>query len=89
MAQKNLNARICQKIDTASRWSALNPILKNGEIGVESDTNLVKIGDGSTNWTGLTYINQFGRVNNLSVAKTASDISYLQGCEAQFIIDVT
>lgn len=89
MAQKNINARICQKIDTASRWSALNPVLKNGEIGVESDTKLVKIGNGTTGWNSLSYINQFGKVNNLSVAKTASDITYLQGCEAQFIIDVT
>ena len=40
---------------TASAWTAANPILADGEIGVESDTDLFKIGDGLTAWVSLGY----------------------------------
>jgi len=40
---------------TASAWTAANPILADGEIGIESDTDLFKIGDGFTAWTSLGY----------------------------------
>lgn len=40
---------------TASAWTAANPILADGELGVESDTDLFKIGDGLTAWNGLAY----------------------------------
>ena len=89
MAQKNIIGRIRQKSDTASNWTQQNTVLLAGELGIEKDTGLIKIGDGTTGWNSLSYINLFGKVNNLSVAKTASDITYLQNNEAQFIIDVT
>lgn len=41
--------------DTASNWTAANPVLKLGEPGLETDTRKVKYGDGSTAWTGLAY----------------------------------
>jgi hypothetical protein len=40
---------------TAAAWTAANPTLAEGEIGVESDTDLFKIGDGLTAWTSLSY----------------------------------
>lgn len=40
---------------TAAVWTAVNPTLANGEIGIESDTNLFKIGTGVTAWTNLPY----------------------------------
>jgi hypothetical protein len=40
---------------TATAWTTANPVLANGEIGVESDTDLFKIGDGSTAWASLSY----------------------------------
>lgn len=39
----------------ALSWTANNPTLLVGEIGVESDTGRFKIGDGTTAWTGLDY----------------------------------
>ena len=45
-----------QKRATASRWTSLNPILLAGEIGFETDTNKIKIGDVSTHWSDLSYI---------------------------------
>ena len=44
-----------QRRDTAANWTSANPTLLAGEIGIESDTNKIKIGDGSTAWTSLAY----------------------------------
>ena len=41
--------------DTAADWTAANPVLLLGEIGVETDTRRYKIGDGTTAWVGLSY----------------------------------
>jgi hypothetical protein len=41
--------------DTAANWTAANPILAEGEIGLELDTDQFKIGDGVTAWTSLAY----------------------------------
>ena len=40
---------------TASGWTSTNPVLAAGEIGFESDTGKIKIGNGSSTWTGLSY----------------------------------
>jgi len=40
---------------TAAAWTAANPVLLAGEIGIETDTRRYKIGDGSTAWAGLSY----------------------------------
>lgn len=40
---------------TSARWSAVNPTLAAGEMGIESDTDLFKIGNGVTSWTALPY----------------------------------
>ena len=42
--------------DTASNWTANNPILQSGELGLETDTNNLKMGDGITQWIGLSYL---------------------------------
>jgi hypothetical protein len=41
---------------TASQWTSTNPTLASGEWGFETDTGKVKIGNGSTVWTGLAYV---------------------------------
>jgi hypothetical protein len=45
-----------QRRDTAANWTSNNPTLKAGEIGYETDTGYLKIGDGSAAWTALGYI---------------------------------
>lgn len=42
--------------DTASNWTSANPTLSSGEFGFESDTSRFKIGDGSTAWSSLGYL---------------------------------
>ena len=49
--------RIQVRRGTASQWTSVNPILAAGEMGVESDTNLFKFGNGSSTWTALVYAN--------------------------------
>lgn len=41
--------------DVADNWTANNPVLAQDEIGIERDTNRLKIGDGSTAWADLPY----------------------------------
>jgi hypothetical protein len=41
--------------DTAVNWTASNPILAIGEIGIETDTDKFKIGNGSSAWDSLPY----------------------------------
>lgn len=41
--------------DTAANWSNVNPTLSQGEIGIERDTGLIKIGTGNTTWANLAY----------------------------------
>lgn len=43
--------------DTAANWTAANPTLAEGELGVETDTGKFKIGTGVANWTTLVYAN--------------------------------
>lgn len=47
--------RIQFRRDTAANWTATNPILAQGELGLEIDTNFFKIGDGATAWNSLGY----------------------------------
>ena len=48
-------ARIQLRNDTASAWTLANPVLAQGELGIESDTLKQKIGDGTTAWNDLGY----------------------------------
>jgi hypothetical protein len=50
-----MTARMQQRRDTAANWTANNPTLASGELGLETDTGKLKIGNGSTAWTSLSY----------------------------------
>lgn len=47
--------RLRMRRGTKSQWTSANPVLKSGEIVIETDTLQVKIGDGSTNYNSLPY----------------------------------
>jgi hypothetical protein len=42
---------------TASQWTSANTVLTSGEVGFETDTRRIKIGDGTTEWNSLSYFN--------------------------------
>lgn len=44
--------------DTANDWRTRNPVLAAGEYGLETDTFLIKVGDGVTDWLHLRYLNK-------------------------------
>ena len=48
--------QIQMRRDTSSNWTSIDPILASGEIGVETNTNKIKIGDGVTAWNSLSYV---------------------------------
>jgi len=41
--------------DSSANWTANNPILAQGEMGIELDSGKIKIGNGSSTWTALSY----------------------------------
>jgi hypothetical protein len=48
--------RIQIRRDTATNWATENPVLSSGELGAETDTSKLKVGDGSTAWNSLQYV---------------------------------
>lgn len=54
----NVRDRIQIRRDTAEAWEQYNPILMSGEVALETDTLLLKIGDGQNHWNDLRYINK-------------------------------
>ena len=68
--------------DTAANWTSANPTLAQGELGLETDTDKFKVGDGSTAWTSLGYVIDTGGYllasNNLSdLASSATALTNL------------
>ena len=41
--------------DSSANWNSINPILAQGEFGLDLDTNKLKCGDGVTAWSNLNY----------------------------------
>ncbi len=48
--------RMLQRRGTATQWATSNTILGVGEVGFAYDTNVVKVGNGSTPWNSLPSI---------------------------------
>lgn len=55
MAEKIISTRQKQKYDTSTNWATNNIVLLAGEIGIESDTNKFKVGNGTSTWNELDY----------------------------------
>lgn len=47
--------RIQLRRDTGANWAAANTVLADGELGINSTTGQIKIGDGTTAWNNLSY----------------------------------
>lgn len=62
--------RIQFRRDTSANWASVNPILSQGELGLDLTTLQYKIGDGSTAWNSLPYVTLSGSVNGLNFNAT-------------------
>lgn len=49
-------SKVQYRRDTAANWTSNNPTLSSGEVGFETDTGKIKIGDGSTAWNSIDAI---------------------------------
>ena len=47
--------RIVVRNDSSANWESNNPVLLKGEMGVATDLNKIKIGDGFKTWKELSY----------------------------------
>ena len=61
--------RIQVRRGTAAQWTSTNPILAAGEMGVETDSNLFKFGNGTSTWTALSYANN----SDVSIGEISQD----------------
>lgn len=52
--------RIQLRRDSGVNWTAHNPVLAVGEIGIEVDTGQFKIGDGVLSWDNAPYFSSGG-----------------------------
>lgn len=68
--------------DTAANWTLANPLLSQGEFGLEIDTKKLKFGDGINNWNSLDYhVSGISNAENLGFGEdiyTTTSGSYLQ-----------
>jgi hypothetical protein len=66
------NAARAIKARTAAEWASLNPVLPAGQLGVESNTGIVRVGDGVTVFqrlsAGVLTAKQTAQVTNSSTA---------------------
>ena len=56
--------RIQLRRDSSLNWSTNNPILAEGEVGIELNTNRFKFGNGVDVWNDLDYTNNEKIVND-------------------------
>lgn len=79
MTEAQLMADLIQiRRDTASNWTSADTVLAQGEQGYETDTGKMKVGDGSTAWSSLSY---FGgtTLSDLNVTATSTELNYVDG----------
>ena len=74
--------KILFRRDPASSWTSANPVLSAGEIGLETDTGKIKLGNGSTAWNSLSYF-----VGNLAGAGLDSlgDVTITSAANGDFL----
>jgi hypothetical protein len=58
--------RLLIRRDTAANWTSSNPTLAAGELGGETDTGKLKLGNGSTAWNSLAYQGGVTSINSIT-----------------------
>lgn len=58
MATNSVKVTLQIRHDQANNWTIRDPVLAQGEYGLEIDTFLIKVGDGVRTWSNLPYLNK-------------------------------
>lgn len=75
--------------DTSANWASVNPILASGELGKETDSSVIKCGDGITEWNLLPSIVADSGDMNGPEASTDSAIALYDGTTGKLLKNST
>lgn len=84
--------------DSSANWALHNPVLLEGEIGLEKDTSQFKIGNGVTPWNSLPYggirgpagtsfVNIQVNATPFVVNSTSDTLKFVQGTGIELFVD--
>ena len=74
--------KILFRRDTAANWVSENPVLSAGEIGLETDGNKIKLGNGSTAWNSLSYF--YGTIEGVTL-NDLGDVTITSASSGEFL----
>lgn len=85
-----LKSRIIPRHGTAAQWLTSDPVLSDGEAGIETDTRRVKFGDGASAWSDLTYSDQAVRdlISAETQRATAAESALAEASNFQLFVDL-
>ena len=86
--RRRKSARIQQKGNSSTEWNP-DTILLSREIGIETDTNKMKIGDGITPWSLLPYCNSSASDEEIKRIKYYGDPDIIPSPENYFTVNET
>lgn len=75
----NVKEKVLLRGGKAVEWTAKNPLLLFKELGIETDTYGLKLGDGKTKWNQLPYL-QYSKITKILIDKwnqTSKDFNNL------------
>lgn len=90
MANKTLNTKILLRADLATNWQQANPVLMKAEPAYETDTGVLKLGDGTTAYKDLkaVKVGQLSAVRNFEISggATAQAVSFDGSADVNLVV---
>lgn len=84
MAEKIISKiRVQLRYDTETNWKSAQSPLKAGEVGIASDTHVIKAGDGSSLWDALPELGKSNAIVKGADGKIAEDLIMAEGHKLQ------
>jgi hypothetical protein len=72
-----MTTRIKLRRDTAANWTSANPVLALGEPGYDTTNNKLKVGNGTSTWTQLSYLTDATGTVGATVLDELTDVVFL------------
>ena len=74
-----MSTKIQFRRDTAANWTANNPILSEGEMGLETDTGKFKVGNGTDVWAALVHSSGAQGIQGIQGEQGIQGVQGIQG----------